>query len=96
MIPLKDYRPSGKTPIISYLLIFLSVLAFGLEVWSPEKFDLINRWSLIAAKINFFQPATLMPFLTHQFLHAGFFHLLSNIPHSQPLGKTLKQASVFK
>lgn len=79
MIPLKDYRPSGKIPFVSYLLIFLNILAFGFELLADESADFVNRWALIGTNINFLKPASLYPFLTYQFLHAGFIHLLSNM-----------------
>src|SRR5690606_22414283 len=34
---------------------------------------------LVPAQIEFSDPSTLLPFLSSQFLHGGFFHIISNL-----------------
>lgn len=79
MIPLRDSHPTYKRPYTTYFLILVNVLVFLLEITAPDLEDFINQYALIAAKVNFFNPVSLWPFLTFQFLHGGLFHLFSNM-----------------
>lgn len=79
MIPLRDCYPTRERPVITYLLILANLFIFLLELLAPDLEAFINQYALIGAKVNFFIPASLWPFLTFQFLHGGFLHLFSNM-----------------
>ena len=48
-----------------------------MTAFNPEAF--INSYALIPAKIDFGHYLTLTPFITSQFLHAGFVHIIGNM-----------------
>jgi len=73
MIPLRDPQTSRQKPIITYLLIGLNIVIFLLELMAINTEAFISQYGLVAADFKF---ASLISF---QFLHGGFFHLLSNM-----------------
>jgi membrane associated rhomboid family serine protease len=81
MLPIKDTIHSRSFPIVNWLLIGANTLVFLLELtMSPltlERF--IFHYGLVPATINLFNPLTWFPFLTHMFIHSGWFHILSNM-----------------
>lgn len=79
MIPLRDSHPAGKFPFWVLAIITLNIIAFYLEITSlnPEVF--IAQFALIPSFVDFNNLETLKPFVTSQFLHAGFIHIGSNI-----------------
>lgn len=79
MIPLRDSVATRRWPAITYGLILINIFVFLLEFLSPNLDDFINQYALIAANVSFSNLFSLYPFLTSQFLHAGFVHLLSNM-----------------
>lgn len=92
MIPLRDSVPTRKKPLITYGLIILNTLVFFLEFLAPNIDDFINQYALIAADVSFANRATLYPFLTSQFLHAGFAHLISNMWFLKIFGDNVEEA----
>jgi len=79
MFPIRDTRTTGQTPIITILLILVNIWVFLQELISPNLDQFINTYALIPAQVNFFNYQTLAPFITFQFLHAGFLHIASNM-----------------
>ena len=79
MFPIKDHQPSGQFPAITALIILANVLVFiaQLTAFDPEAF--IYQYALIPASVDFSNFATLTPFLSSIFLHAGFVHIGSNM-----------------
>lgn len=79
MFPIRDTRTTGQAPVVTTLLIFANIWVFLQELFARNIELLINAYALIPSQINFFDPVTLTPFITSQFLHAGFLHLGSNM-----------------
>lgn len=79
MLPLRDHNPSHKKPVITVLLIAANLYGFFRELAAPDLENFISDYALIPANTDFGNPVTLLPFLTAIFLHAGWFHLLSNM-----------------
>lgn len=79
MIPLRDSAPSHRLPLITYTLVVFNIVVFFFELTSADFEALVFRYGLVASQISFRDISTLLPFLTSQFLHAGFLHLLSNL-----------------
>lgn len=92
MIPLRDSVPTRKKPLIAYGLILLNILVFFLEFLAPDLDKFINQYALIGANISFSDLATLSPFLTSQFLHAGFAHLIANMWFLKIFGDNVEEA----
>ncbi len=79
MIPLKDSQPTNIFPIWTYAIIAVNVYVFYLQMTVADPEALISQYALIPANINFADYTTLFPFITSQFLHGGFLHIISNM-----------------
>ncbi|MBI3289890.1 rhomboid family intramembrane serine protease [Candidatus Microgenomates bacterium] len=79
MIPLRDSRGTGVFPLVTILIIAANVWVFFLEYTSFDLELFIALWALVPALVDFGRFESLLPFITSQFLHAGFFHILSNM-----------------
>ncbi|MBI2330563.1 rhomboid family intramembrane serine protease [Candidatus Daviesbacteria bacterium] len=79
MIPLKDAYSLSRFPFWVVIIILINTYIFYLELAasSPEFF--ILQYSLIPAQVNLADVLTLLPFISSQFLHAGFLHIISNM-----------------
>ena len=79
MIPLSDSHPAGKFPLWVILIIAINVYVFFLEMTAPDLELFITQYALIPERVNFYNTLTLIPFITSQFLHGGFLHIISNM-----------------
>ena len=88
MLPLRDTIRSSKLPIVTWALIGVNALVFLFEIsLSPASLNqLVMTYGLVPAHLNLTHPAglllhpqSLISFLTHMFLHGGWFHLISNM-----------------
>ena len=81
MIPIRDTIRSRTFPLVTWLIIAANMLVFFYEQsLSPSGLEsLIVTFAVVPAKIQPFNPLTWYPLLTHQFLHGGWFHFLSNM-----------------
>lgn len=90
MIPIRDHTPSGKRPIITYLLIAanvgVAVYMFGLSPAALEEF--IYQYSIIPAQIV--AGENLISLFTSLFLHGGLGHLFSNMLFLHIFGDNLE------
>jgi len=79
MIPLRDPYPTRKRPIVTYSLLLANIVVFFFELLAKDLEAFFGQYALIGAKIDFLVPSSLFPFISFQFLHGGFIHLLSNM-----------------
>jgi membrane associated rhomboid family serine protease len=81
MFPLRDDIRSRTFPVVTALIILANALVFFLELsLSPPRLQaLINDYGLMRASIDFTNPFTWFPFLSHQFLHGGWIHFIGNM-----------------
>lgn len=79
MFPLHDTVKTRKFPVIIYALIALNLVVFFMEIITPDPETFITTYALVPVNVNFLELTTLTPFVTSQFLHAGFIHILSNL-----------------
>lgn len=79
MFPLRDSHSTYKTPYITIFLIAVNSFVFILELVSINSESLIETYALIPAKVDLKNYLTWTPFITSQFLHAGFMHIISNM-----------------
>lgn len=93
MIPLKDNHPLPKFPFATLALILVNAFIFYLELTSPNPDNFITRYALIPIQVNIFHLGTLFPFVSSQFLHAGFIHIISNMLFLWVFGRNIE--SVF-
>ena len=78
MLPLRDHEPSECIPIITIGLILVNASVFFLEVTSQNLDAFINTWALVPSHPSL-SPLFLRSFITSQFLHGGFAHILFNM-----------------
>lgn len=81
MLPLKDTVHSRTFPVVNYLLIAANTVVFFLELSLPSYLqeDLLTSFGLIPANLHLLNPISWLTLITHQFLHGGWYHFLSNI-----------------
>jgi len=88
MIPLRDNVISKRLPIVTWVLILINVLVFVFMIsLRPEsQTQVIFTFGVVPSRLNLSQPLQmlqqpeeLLSLLTSQFLHANWFHLLSNM-----------------
>lgn len=79
MFPLRDSNPTYKTPFITIFLIAANALVFLFELGLMNSDALIETYALIPANVDIGNYLTWKPFITSQFLHAGFLHIISNM-----------------
>lgn len=79
MFPLRDSAPSRIFPFVTWGLIAINVYVFFLEITSPSPDEYILTYALIPSRVDFGDIESLLPFITSQFLHGGFLHILSNM-----------------
>lgn len=81
MFPLRDTTQSERLPLVSWALILINAVVFLIEIsLGPQRLAaFIQNWGLIPANLDLFQPLSWLPLFTNIFLHAGWFHILSNM-----------------
>ncbi len=79
MIPLKDSERSNIFPFWVIAIIAVNVYVFFLEITIPNPDVFISQYALIPSLVNLADPATWTSFITSQFLHGGFIHIISNM-----------------
>lgn len=79
MIPLSDTGPTTRFPFWVIAIIAINVYVFYLELTSPSIDTFITQYALIPSAVNLLSPLSLIPFVTSQFLHGGFIHIISNM-----------------
>lgn len=79
MLPLRDSHPAGIFPIWVIIIIAVNTFVFYLQLTStnPEAFAYV--YGLVPRMVDFSDYNSLLPFITSQFLHGGFLHIISNM-----------------
>jgi membrane associated rhomboid family serine protease len=89
LIPLTDAtRRPVRVPVVTALIIFVNVIAFGMELVYGEPFVL--QWSAIPARISSGQG--LITLLTAMFLHASWSHIIGNMVFFWAFGPEVEDA----
>ena len=81
MFPLKDTIRSRSFPLVTWIIIIANVLVFFFELSLSQTglTRLIYTFGLTANRIDLTNPFTWFPFISHMFLHGGWFHIISNL-----------------
>ena len=88
MLPLRDTIPTHRPPVVTVALIFANVAVFLYQLTLPEAGvrELFLQYGIVPARLTDAAWAarhglgfSLVPFLTTQFLHGGWLHLLGNM-----------------
>lgn len=79
MFPISDSVKTNKTPFITIILIAINIYVFVRYLLLGNTDGFVEQYALTPEKVNLLNPNTLYPFITSQFLHGGFFHIISNM-----------------
>jgi membrane associated rhomboid family serine protease len=79
MFPIADSHGTGRIPFWVIVIILINVYVFYLELTTPNPEGFIAQYALVPALIDFSNWGSLWPFITSQFLHGGFLHIISNM-----------------
>lgn len=79
MFPLDDTKSTHKFPFWTFLITGINLYVFFLELTVANPDGFIAQYALIPSLVDFSNLETLKPFITSQFLHGGFIHILSNL-----------------
>ncbi len=99
MIPIRDSSRTRTFPIVNITLILTNILVFlwMLSLSQAEMFESAFSMGLIPARFsgalkeqNLF--AVVSPLLTYQFLHGGWFHLISNMLYLWVFGDNVEDS----
>ena len=81
MLPIRDHNPSGRTPYITYSIIFLNCIIFFSYWGSINDPVIINEffsiWALTPYHLS--QGEGFYTLLSSTFLHGGILHLAGNM-----------------
>lgn len=81
MIPLRDTNRAGSFPVMNWLLIIANALVFFYEIGLSNSGlqSFVSSYALVPARLES-QPAVFaVTIFTSMFMHAGWFHILSNM-----------------
>jgi membrane associated rhomboid family serine protease len=89
VLPLQDSVPSRSVPVMTRALIFINVVVFLFELSLPQETreQIFYLFGLVPARFTNHDWAAAVgfpvnnywPLLTHQFLHAGWLHIIGNM-----------------
>jgi len=89
MFPVQDSVPSRTVPVVTRALILINALVFFFELALPQPTleQLFYLFGMVPARFTHpdwaewagFPVDTWWPLLTHQFLHGGWLHIISNM-----------------
>lgn len=79
MIPLKDSEPAEKFPLVTISIIIVNIFVFLIETTEPNLDIFLQNYALVASRVSFGDPVSLTRFVSSQFLHGGWLHLISNM-----------------
>jgi membrane associated rhomboid family serine protease len=81
MLPIKDTIRSRSFPAINYLLIAANTVVFFLELSLPagKLGQFLYIFGLVPANLSLLNPFSWVSLISHQFLHGGWLHFLSNV-----------------
>ncbi len=80
------------TAIITYLIIAVNIYIFYIELTTANIEKMILEYALIPANLSLADPASWLTLITSQFLHGGWFHLITNLLFLAVFGPNIEKA----
>ena len=81
MFPIRDHNPSGRTPYVTYALMFANIAVFLSYVSilgdNRATYEFYSTWALVPAWLSYGDGYTGL--FTSMFLHGGWLHLAGNM-----------------
>lgn len=91
MLPIQDHNPSGRVPVVNYLLIAINVLVYvGYHLVLVPAGDPFGNTAMVPAEVT--RGIDLHALLTSMFQHAGLMHLLGNMLFLWIFGDNMEDA----
>ena len=86
MFPLYDTIPSRRRPYVMYAIIAVNFIVFlyELSLTRPELYEFFARYGVMPARFTVDRVRemlgfSLLPWITHMFIHGGWAHILGNM-----------------
>lgn len=95
MIPLKDSVSTNIFPFWTYAIIAINIYIFYLQITVQNPDAFVAQYALIPKLVDLSNYASLLPFITSQFLHGGFMHILSNMWFLYIFGDNVEERAGF-
>ena len=81
MFPIRDHNPSGRTPYVTYVLMFANIgifLSYFTLLNDPaSEYNFYNTWALVPVRLSNGDEYSAL--ITSMFLHGGWLHLAGNM-----------------
>jgi len=83
MLPLRDFIPTRRFPVLTVSIIVVNIIVFGYELLAEAGGTLEQTFysmGVVPFEVtNNFGPAVALSFITAMFLHGGFMHIAGNM-----------------
>ena len=96
MLPLRDFIPTRRFPVLTVSIIVVNIIAFGYELLA-EAGGMLDQTFYTMGVVPFevthnFGPAVALSFLTSLFLHGGFMHIAGNMLYLWIFGNNVEDS----
>ncbi len=96
MLPLRDFIPTRRFPVLTVSIIVVNIIAFGYELLA-EAGGTLDQTFYTMGVVPFevthnFGPAIALSFLTSLFLHGGFMHIAGNMLYLWIFGNNVEDS----
>ncbi len=96
MLPIRDFIPTRRFPVLTVSIIVVNVIAFGYELLAEAGGTLEQTFYTMGVVpfevTNNFGPAVALSFLTSMFLHGGFMHIIGNMLYLWIFGNNVEDS----
>jgi len=96
MLPIRDYIPTRRTPVITYLLIAINAVVFVYEMLlltAGQLDPFIYDWGAVPARVlGSLGLGSALTLITSMFLHGSFQHILGNMLYLWIFGNNVEDA----
>lgn len=82
MVPLRDENPTTITPLVTYAIIIINILAFIFEIHLQQQGQLeafFQAWAVVPQQFTANPQGEWITLFSSQFLHGGWLHLGGNM-----------------
>ncbi len=96
MLPLRDFIPTRRFPVLTVGIIVVNIIAFAYELLAEASGTLDQTFYTMGVVpfevTNNFGPAVALSFITSMFLHGGFMHIAGNMLYLWIFGNNVEDS----
>ncbi len=96
MLPLRDFIPTRRFPVLTVGIIIVNIIAFAYELLAEAGGTLDQTFYTMGVVpfevTNNFGPAVALSFITSMFLHGGFMHIAGNMLYLWIFGNNVEDS----